>query len=309
MDGILNIDKPYGKTSFGIVSLIKRLTGQRHAGHAGTLDPMATGVLPICLGRGTRVTEFLMDATKAYRAEIELGVATDTYDSSGKITQRGDTSGINLEQLREAFSSFCGSIRQTPPMYSAVRHLGKPLYVWARAGIEIERKSRPAEIYHLEIVDWQTPVVTIEVVCGKGTYIRSLAHDVGQCLGCGANLKSLIRLRCGPFEIRDSISVTQLEDAFHNSYWQQYIYPIDAVLLHWKAVVVNDNTGDAIKNGRPIILNRCYPIDPTGHTGYFSSALFNLDNRCRVYTLDGSFLGVLRFNADSEQWQPQKVFL
>jgi len=139
VDGILNINKPWGKTSFSMVAMVKRLTGERRVGHAGTLDPAATGVLPICLGQGTRVIEFLVDTTKVYRAEIELGIATDTYDADGKITQRGDPSGISQEQFESALSSFCGSIRQIPPMYSAVKYQGKPLYQLARAGITVER--------------------------------------------------------------------------------------------------------------------------------------------------------------------------
>jgi len=184
VDGILNINKPWGKTSFSIVAIVKRLSGERRVGHAGTLDPTATGVLPICLGQATRITEFLVDATKAYQAQIELGVTTDTYDASGKITQKRDPSEISQSQLESALTSFRGLIQQTPPMYSAVKYQGKRLYELARAGIKVDRESRPAKIYHLELIDWQPPSVTLEVVCGKGTYIRSLAHDLGQILGC-----------------------------------------------------------------------------------------------------------------------------
>ena len=296
MNGILNINKPWGKTSFSIVAMVKRLSGERRVGHAGTLDPTATGVLPVCLGQGTRVIEFLVDATKTYRAQIELGVATDTYDASGKITHKEDPSGISQEQLELTLASFCGSIQQTPPMYSAIKHHGKPLYQLARAGIEVERRSRLTKIYRLELIDWQPPVATIEIECGKGTYIRSLAHDLGQNLGCGANLKSLIRLRCGLFDIGDSVSIAQLEDAFHYGYWQHFVYPIDIVLSHWTAIVVNDDTGQAIRNGCPLVLENDSP------------AWHSINNRCRVYTRDGCFLGVLRFNPEREQWQPEKVF-
>jgi len=296
VDGILNIDKPAGRTSFSIVAMVKRLTGERRVGHAGTLDPAATGVLPVCLGQGTRVIEFLVDATKAYRAQIELGVATDTYDASGDITYRGDPSGITREQLEAALAAFCGSIQQIPPMYSAVKHHGKPLYELARAGIKVDRRSRQAKIYHLDIIDWQPPVVTVEVVCGKGTYIRSLAHDLGQDLGCGANLKSLIRLRCGIFDIKDAVSVPQLEDAFRYGYWQHFVYPIDIVLSHLTAMVVSGDTSQAIKNGRPIDY---FEQPPSAWSS----------NHCRVYTHDGCFLGVLRFDSERRQWQPEKVFL
>jgi len=299
VDGILNINKPQGKTSFSVVAIVKRLTGERRVGHAGTLDPAATGVLPICLGQGTRITEFLVDTTKVYRAQIELGVATDTYDASGKTTQRGDPSGITQEQLESALTSFCGLIQQTPPMYSAVKHQGKRLYQLARAGIKVDRKSRPTRIFRLEIIDFKPPLVTMEVVCGKGTYIRSLAHDLGQALGCGANLKSLTRLRCGLFDIKDAVSLAQLEDAFRYGYWQHFVYPIDIVLSHWAAMVVNNATEQAIRNGRPFV---CLEQ----HSPAWSSSF---DTYCRVYTSDGCFLGVLRLNPERGQWQPEKVFL
>ncbi len=306
MDGILNINKPCGKTSFSIVAMVKRLSGERRVGHAGTLDPEASGVLPVCLGQGTRVVEFLIDTTKTYRAEIELGVATDTYDGSGKVTQTGDPTGISQGQVESALTAFCGLIEQTPPMYSAVKYQGKRLYQLARAGIEVKRESRPTKIYRLELIDWQPPVVTIEVDCGKGTYIRSLAHDLGQALGCGANLKSLVRLRCGPFDIKDAVSLPQLEDAFHHGYWQHFVYPIDVVLSHWTAMVVSEATGQAIRNGRPLVFeNR---IKETGYEQH-PQASSSAENHCRIYTPDGCFLGVLRFNSEKGQWQPKKIFL
>lgn len=298
VDGIINIDKPWGKTSFSIVSLVKRLTGEQHVGHAGTLDPAATGVLPVCLGRGTRVTQFLADAPKAYRAQIEFGVATDTYDATGNITARGDPSGINQEQLVSALTSFTGEIQQTPPMYSAVKHHGKPLYQLARSGITVERKDRLVRIYHLELRDWQPPIATVEVECGKGTYIRSLAHDLGQLLGCGANLKSLTRLRCGCFDIGDAVSLPQLEDASRHGYWQRFIYPIDIVLLHLAAMVVNDAAEKDIRNGRPLVFDRDDSLPRS-----------SFDNHCRVYSRDGCFLAMVRFNSETGQWQPEKVFL
>ncbi|TET25778.1 MAG: tRNA pseudouridine(55) synthase TruB [Dehalococcoidia bacterium] len=296
MDGFLNINKPQGITSFGVVARVKQLSRERRVGHAGTLDPMASGVLPVCLGQGTRLIEFLVADTKTYRAEIELGVATDTYDASGQVTQTGDPAGIGRQRLKSALASFCGSIKQTPPMYSAVKHQGKRLYQLARAGIEVERKSREAKVYHLKIVDYQPPLVTLEVVCGKGTYIRSLAHDLGQALGCGANLKGLVRQRCGIFDIKDAVSLHQLEDAFGYGYWQRFVYPIDAVLSDWEAVVVDDAAEDDIKNGRPLDLKLA--DSPQPRTG----------NCCRAYNGDGHFLGVLTFNREKGQWRPKKVF-
>ena len=302
MDGILNVNKPRGKTSFGVVALIRRLSGERRVGHAGTLDPEATGVLPICLGQATRVVEFLVDATKTYRAEIELGIATDTYDSTGTIVQRGDISGIGREQVEAVLDSFRGQILQTPPMYSAVKHQGRPLYQLARAGITIERQQRQVEVYRLEVTAWQPPVVTVEVVCSKGTYIRSMAHDIGQVLGCGANVRNLIRLRCGIFGIEEAVSVPELEDAFRDGYWQQFVRPMDSVLTDWRAETVSEETAQVIRNGRPVELES----NPDGDPEVLTDSV--LDTRCRVYTPDGRLLSLMRFDTATRQWLPVKVF-
>ncbi|MGB2885276.1 MAG: tRNA pseudouridine(55) synthase TruB, partial [Dehalococcoidia bacterium] len=188
IDGILNLDKPRGKTSFEVVAVVRRVSGERRVGHGGTLDPEATGVLPIYLGQGTRLVEFLVDARKVYQAEIELGISTDTYDATGRIVGRGDTSALTREDVEAATYSFKGSVEQVPPMYSAVKHQGVPLYRWARAGIELPRKTRKVEFYRIEVLEWRPPLLSLEVECSKGTYIRSLAHDLGAKLGCGAHL-------------------------------------------------------------------------------------------------------------------------
>ncbi|MFC2043966.1 tRNA pseudouridine(55) synthase TruB [Chloroflexota bacterium] len=291
MDGILNIDKPQGQTSFSIVVMVRQLSGEKRVGHAGTLDPLATGVLPICLGQGTRVVEFLHDMNKVYQAEIELGVVTETYDASGRIIQKKDPSGISRSRLESILPFFCGEIRQVPPIYSAVKYQGRPLYELARAGVTVEPRSRLVKIYKLELLDFSPPVVTVEVVCGKGTYIRSLAHDLGQTLGCGANLKGLIRLRYGLFDRRDAISVAQLEDAFRYGYWRNLVYSIDSALPHWTAMVLSDEAEQCVRNGRPLVLK-----------------VPSVENRCRAYSNDGYFLGVLCFDADKGQWRPEKVF-
>ena len=299
MDAVFNIDKPQGKTSYGIVAVVKRLSGERRVGHAGTLDPDATGVLPVCVGRGTRLIKFLVDTAKSYRAQVELGTTTDTYDASGRIIDRGDASGIDREQFESVLASFKGTIKQVPPMYSAVKYQGKPLYKLARAGVQIERKSRPVQVYHVELIDWHPPLATIDVECGKGTYIRSLAHDLGQALGCGAHLKNLVRLKCGLFDIDNAIPLSQLEDAFRHGYWQQFAYPIDILLLHHKAMIVGDSAEETIKKGSPLVLkNR----DSNGDSSYPEQ------RHCRAYNLDGNFLGVLRFDPEKERWHVEKTF-
>ena len=295
MDGILNIDKPAGKTSYAVVAMVKRLTGEKRVGHAGTLDPMATGVLPVCLGQATRLVEYLMDTTKTYKAEIELGVSTDSYDMEGTITRRCDASAVTLEQVETALPAFRGVISQIPPMYSAVKHQGKPLYELARAGIDVERKSRTAKIFSLEIKDWSNPFLTIEVTCGKGTYIRSLANDLGQNLGCGATLKTLQRSRCGIFDINEATTPERFEEACRGGYWESLLYPMDSILSLWETVIVSEAKAQAIRNGALISLEKNHS-EKAGN------------DFCRAYTWDGSLLGILRFDNEKKQWQPEKVF-
>jgi len=296
MDGILNINKPAGNTSFSIVSIVKRLTGERRVGHAGTLDPMASGVLPVCLGKGTRIVEFLLEASKVYRAQIDLGIATDTHDANGSITKRGDYSTITMEQLEQALNSFRGLIQQIPPMFSALKYKGKRLYDLAREGITVKRESRAATIHRLELLDFKPPLVALEIECSRGTYIRSLAHDLGELLGCGAHLKELVRLSYGPFDIEASVSPNQLEDAFSNNDWQQLIYPVDTVLRNWTLVVVGDEQERVIKNGGCVVMENSQIADDN-------------EKRCRAYNKEGCFLAVLYFDTERGQWQPEKVFV
>jgi len=303
MDGILNIDKPTGMTSFKVVAMVKRLSGAGKVGHAGTLDPAATGVLPVCLGQGTRIVEFLVNDSKTYRAQIELGIATDTYDASGEITQQRDLTGITLEQIEAALNNFRGAIRQIPPMFSAVKHHGKPLYELARSGITVERESRPAQIHRLEMIDWRFPVATVEIECSRGTYIRSLAHDLGQLVGCGAHLKSLVRTRCGIFHINDAVALSQVEDAFYRGCWQRFLYPPDSVLWHWKAIVVGSEAEGIIRHGGSVVLE-----GETESQGQQYLMQPSRDDFYRGYTVDGRFFSVLRFSYKTGKWHPVKVF-
>lgn len=295
IDGILNTIKPRGQTSFGIVSLVRRLSGERRVGHAGTLDPDAAGVLPVCLGKGTRLISFLADGKKTYRAQVELGLATDSYDSSGKVIQRGDFSSVTREQLEEALDSFRGIIQQIPPMFSAIKHHGKPLYRLARIGKEVHREPRQVCIFKLELIEWKPPLFIIDVQCSKGTYIRSIAHDIGQQLGCGAYLKDLVRLSNGFFSITDGITVSQLEEAFLYGFWDKLIYPLDAVLLGMKAMVINDNSEKAIRDGK------AFSVENAGS--------FHQDEWCRAYSTDGRIIALLQFQEEKAQWQPTKVFI
>ena len=305
MNGILNINKPEGPTSFTIVSRVKKLTGEKRVGHAGTLDPAASGVLPVCFDHGTRVIEYLMDSTKDYRAEIEFGTTTDTYDATGSVTSLKDSSSVDRDQIETALNNFLGDIQQVPPIYSALKHKGKPYYELARAGIDIEIASRPVVIHDITVRDWKPPVVTIDVTCGKGTYIRSIAHDLGKMIGCGAYMKSLVRRKYGPFSIDNAISCDELEISFAGNSWHRYIHPIDSVLLHLKAIVVNDDTSQDIQHGRTIenINNSTQILKDQSQPVEFQ------ETHCRAYGLDGRFLAILRYVAETGQWQPEKVFI
>lgn len=295
MQGILNVNKPQGVTSFGVIASVKKLISERRIGHAGTLDPFATGVLPILLGRATRIAEYLMDLHKVYLAEIELGKTTDTDDIEGKVIALKDFSGINEEKLKSALKDFTGGIMQVPPLYSALKHRGKPLYEFARSGIAVERKARRVEIFRLELIEFQPPIVTVEVECSKGTYIRSLAHDLGEALGCGAYLKALARTRYGPLDIGDAVSLAELEEAIGQGKLEQLIYPMDAVLGNMRAVTLDNEKTEMAKHGQTIALEN---IDSS-----------TSGERVRAYTPGGTFLAILRFDADKKQWCPEKVFV
>ena len=291
INGILNINKPPARTSQDIVSFVKHLSKQRHVGHAGTLDPIATGVLPICLGQATRMSPFIMENHKTYIAEITLGISTNTYDSEGTVVQQKDPSYVTKAQIDELLPTFTGKILQKPPAFSALKQQGKRLYELARAGIEVETNAREVIVYRLELLEWNPPCLIIEVECGKGTYIRSIAHDIGQSLGCGAHISALIRTKYGPFNIEDSVSLPQLEDAFNHEYWQELLYPMDIVINDWIAVIVTPEQERDILNGRTLP----YSAD-------------NTETRCRAYSSDGRFLAVLRSLPDKATWQPDKVF-
>jgi tRNA pseudouridine 55 synthase len=291
MDGILNIHKPSGPTSFATVARLRKLVGEPKAGHGGTLDPLACGVLPVFLGQATRLAEYLMEHPKSYRAEIELGVSTDSYDAEGAVTQRSDASGIDWIAVEECLKRFRGDIQQTPPVYSALKQHGQPLYKLARQGQDVEVESRPTSIYRLELVAFNPPALTLEVECSKGTYIRSLAHDLGAGLGCGAHLAGLVRTSYGPFKLQDAVTLEQLERAVADGTWARMIRPMDAVLSLWQKIMLSGEHVEMVRCGVGLSLDS----DPT--TG-----------RLRAYDKAGLFIGLLKFEAESRQWRPQKVF-
>ena len=241
VDGILVLNKPPGVTSMDMVRMAKRVTRVKRVGHAGTLDPIATGLLPICFGQATRLMEYLVDGRKVYRASFTLGAATDTYDALGEVTERGDASGVTREDVEALLPGFTGAVTQEPPMFSALKHEGKRLYELAREGIEVERPARDVVVHSIEVLGWEPPAVEpptveLEVTCGRGFYMRTLANDLGLALGCYAHLSALVRTSAGPFALTDAHEPAELEEAGEE--WRKLLEPPDAALARLEAIVV-----------------------------------------------------------------------
>jgi len=295
-NGILNINKPRGMASFAVISLVRRLTGVRRAGHAGTLDPNAEGVLPVCLGQATRVIEHLVDAPKTYLAVIRLGTTTDTFDGEGRVLRTADPSGVRLEDIEAALPRFVGEIEQVPPMYSAIKHQGQPLYRYAREGREIEREPRRVVIHRLRLLRYEPPDIEVELSCGRGAYVRTLAHDLGEQLGCGAYLERLVRTASGPFVIDDAVTPDELRRAAEDGRWQELLHPMDTVLASWHAAILAETHTREMLQGRLLVLSPA--------KDEFSA--LEADTPCRAYSTEGYFLGILRYRG-ADRWHPAAV--
>jgi tRNA pseudouridine55 synthase len=249
MDGILNINKPVGLTSHDVVARVRRLLRQQRVGHAGTLDPLASGVLPVCVGLATRVADYLSESGKAYQAEIVLGVETDTYDREGQVLNTQPVPDVTREQIEHLLRTFLGPQLQVPPPYSAIKLQGEPAYRRARAGESLKLEARPVVIERLVLLAWEKPRLQLEIECSKGTYIRSLAHDLGQRLGCGAYLSALLRTRSGPLTLQESITLEQLAEALASGNLERYLLPLDIALQHYPALVVDAKTLQRVLHG------------------------------------------------------------
>ncbi len=244
--GIVNINKPAGMTSHSVVSRVRRILEIKRVGHTGTLDPDAEGVLPICVGKATKLSDYVMGKEKIYRAIVHLGITTNTQDMSGEVLSK-TTPSISKQEFEMAISSFIGEIKQIPPMYSAIKVDGKKLYELARKGIEVERKERNVTIYAINIEDFDGKTATINVHCSKGTYIRTLCHDIGQKLGCGASMGKLIRTKNGRFDISDSVTLEEFEK---NP--EKYIVPADEILAEYPKFALNEEQERKVLNGMTI---------------------------------------------------------
>lgn len=254
MDGVLVVDKPKGPTSFDVVSRVRRALQVRRAGHTGTLDPMATGVLPICLGEATKVAQFITEGDKAYEAVVKLGVETDTLDAEGQVTATHPVPPLDRAALEQALGGFRGTFAQTPPMYSAVKVGGKRLYELARAGEEVERQARQVTVHALELLDFSADEVRLTVDATKGFFVRVLAQDLGKALGCGAHLKALRRTRSGPFTLDQAVPLEVVEA--QGAAIAPRLVPVERALLGMDAVLLTAADAKKVRHGGAVEVAR-----------------------------------------------------
>ena len=287
--GLMLVDKPIGPSSHKIVSIVRKGTGVRKVGHAGTLDPRASGVLVLCLGAATRLSEYLSNASKRYEAMIRFGTSTETYDAEGDAIR---ITGIapQEEEIRSILPEFTGEIEQIPPPYSAIKIQGKKAYELARKGETVELDPRTITIYHLDFVSYKPPDLTLSVECSAGTYIRSLAHDLGEKLNTGAHLANLRRVKSGPFTLEECVSLSDLEQCFLSGDWGQHVRPGYEALPELPTVNVAGTFLEDVLNGRQI------PAEGT------------VDGLARAIGPDGDLVAILEAAEEGSLWHPKKVF-
>lgn len=286
LEGLLNIDKPTGMTSHDVVNRIRKLSEIRRVGHAGTLDPLATGVLLLCIGRATRLVEYLVGHRKSYVATVRLGQATDTYDADGQIVAQNaiHTSPIEIEQ---ALPQFRGRIQQKAPVYSAIKRGGQPLYKLARQGKDVEPPLREVSIYDLQLLQWEEPFLQLNVVSSAGTYIRSLAHDLGEVLGCGGHITALRRTAVADFSVDQAIPLADLA----KDNWTQQLQPSDTAVQHLARLDLAEQDAQRVRFGQRLPRQEDHP----------DASLV------RLYEPGGQFIGIA--TARENTWQPHKIFL
>ena len=290
VSGAFIVDKPVGITSHDVVQIIRRGTGIRRVGHTGTLDPRASGVLVILLGPSVRLSEFISASDKRYQATIHLGSSTETYDAESLPTEETEVD-ISEEEFSELLKGYIGEIEQVPPPYSAVKVDGKKAYELARKGEEVELPPRIINVYGLDVLEWALPEVVIDAHCSSGTYIRSLAHDLGEELGVGAHLVGLRRTMSGRFSMRDSISLRRLKEAFDTGEWAQYLIPASEALGDWYTVTLEDDQMNKVRNGHRI------------------PAADDAPEMARAISEQGDLVAILALVEETKEWQPRKVFM
>lgn len=297
LNGVINIYKEKGYTSHDVVARLRGIVRQRRIGHTGTLDPDATGVLPVCLGSATKLCDMLTDWDKEYAAGLRLGLVTDTQDIWGNILKE-KPADVTKEQARSAILSFVGGYAQLPPMYSALKVDGRRLYELAREGKEVERKPRNITIHELEILSMQLPEISLRVVCSKGTYIRTLCHDIGAKLGCGAVMSRLERTRTGSFALESAHKLDEIESLYKQGRIEEVLIPVDRMFEDLAEVHVVDAAIKLVENGNSFFTNRIR-----------ERRLFDEGEEVRVYDTAGRFYGIYTFRRGEGQFIPRKMFL
>lgn len=295
-DGIINVYKEKGFTSHDVVAKMRGILKQKKIGHTGTLDPMAEGVLPVCLGKATKLCDMLTDKTKTYEAVLLLGRETDTQDTTGEILAEYPVTADEA-QVKEAVLSFFGHYDQIPPMYSALKVDGKKLYELARAGKEVERKARPVEILDIHVDRIELPRVTMTVTCSKGTYIRTLCYDIGRKLGCGGCMESLLRTQVSGFCLKDSLTLTQIEELRDDGTLENHILAVDKMFSEYPALKMKQDFDKLVHNGNSFYMNQAEGDSRLP------------DGLIRVYDSRNQFIGVYVPDREKELLKPQKVFL
>ncbi len=289
-EGVLNIDKPSGMTSHDVVDEVRGIVRQRRVGHAGTLDPAATGVLLVCLGRATRLCEYLVPGEKEYRGTLRLGVETDTYDADGEVVARKDASGLDRATVEKALEAFLGEIDQRPPAYSAVKRDGVPAYKLARLGEEVDLPTRRVKISSIEVIRWKPPDLEIVVRCQAGTYMRSIAHDLGAALGVGGHLSSLVRTASGGWRVEDAVTLEDVRHAVDGAGISTVARSFDDTLRDLPRIELDDESSKAVLCGREITL------DVTLRAPLVSA-----------HNPQGRLIAVLA-PASKTRWRPKKAF-
>lgn len=317
LEGVIPVNKPAGWTSHDVVAKVRRLSKIRRIGHTGTLDPEATGVLPLCIGRATRLVEYLQETPKEYVAVVRFGIATDTQDWTGKVVEEMEQVLLDPHAVERAALSFVGSIMQVPPMYSAVKHNGKKLYELARQGIEVERKARRITIYKLEVLDvnmeFPHPSARIRVLCSKGTYIRTLCYDIGRKLGVPATMESLERTCSGDVTLDMCHSMEHIEQAERSGRLHDLIVPADQLLSHMPAITIDEAAERHVLNGRALEMDLSQLESARNNTNAKTeaAAIAYAENteQIRLYSRENQFLGIFEVTAGKDKLRPVKVFL
>lgn len=297
INGILNVYKEKGYTSHDVVAKLRGIVGQKKIGHTGTLDPDATGVLPVCLGKATKVCDLLTDKDKTYEAVLLLGKETDTQDTTGEVLKEHPVE-MPEGEVRKAIQSFQGEYSQIPPMYSALKVNGKKLCDLARSGIEVERKARNVTVFQIDILEMELPRVTMRVHCSKGTYIRTLCHDIGKSLGCGGCMESLKRIQSADFTIDTAWTLSQIQEKRDAGQLEEILYPTDYVFSSLEKGTVKRQYEKILYNGNRIA-NNFFLAEPPPKG----------EENIRIYDESGQFIGVYRYDKKQENYKPVKIFL